>query len=454
MNEKHDHAPLIFPDNFLWGTATSAHQVEGENIHSDWWEWEFQQPLNLRSGKACDEYHLYEKDFDLAKKLNTNAHRLSIEWARIEPEEGKFDEGEIKHYVQVLKALKRRGFIVMLTLWHFTLPAWLAKKGGWANGASIKYFDRFVKRVVPELAQNVNFWITLNEPSVYAYMAYLVGSWPPQKKSNLSSLIVTWNLAQAHKKAYSTLHSLVKDAKVGIAHNVQSFEPYHKHSFAEQILVALSDLLTNHLFYFLTKSYHDFLGINYYFHHRFRHQGGILPKVSEVSEEYRDVSDLGWEVYPEGIFDVLTDLSNHLPIFITECGIASTNDDRRSRFLIHYLQEVYRAIQAGVKVKGFFYWSLIDNFEWHRGFEPRFGLIEVDYATQQRSLRPSAYVYSEIIRRNGIPHAYLRLLGHTVKAEEVLCHGHDGPKALCEHLVNSRYPDFSKAIDFKSVSLK
>lgn len=171
---------------------------------------------------------------------------------------------------------------------------------------------------------------------------------------------------------------------------------------------------------FFTKGFHDFLGINYYFNRRLSTpHGAHIPKVVDVQKE-REVSDLGWEIFPEGIFDVLTDLSGDIPIYITECGIASTNDDRRIRFLIHYLQEVYRAIESGADIRGFFYWSLIDNFEWHLGFTPRFGLVEIDYSTQKRTPRPSSFVFKEIIEANGIPHSLLRFLGHTVDAKEVL----------------------------------
>lgn len=416
---KHDHRCLDFPEGFLWGTATSAFQVEGNNINSDWWEWEQKaKPIGMRSGKAADQYHLYEKDFDLAKSLNNNAHRLSIEWSRIEPTEGEFNQEEIEHYKKVLKSLKDRDIKIMLTLWHFSNPAWFAKKGGWTNLKAPYYFERFVKKIVPEIEEYVDFWITLNEPGIYTFMGYLggdeVGPWPPAKNSKLQAMLVTWNLARAHKTAYKALKQLSKKP-VGIAQNVQSFGTFHKHSFLEQLTAMFSDITANHSFYFLTKGYHDFLGLNYYFNRRFNvKEGSFIPKMVEVSgdNKVKDVSDLGWEVYPEGMFDVLTDLSDGLPIYITECGIASTNDDRRTRFLINYLQEVYRAIQAGVKVKGFFYWSLIDNLELHRGFDPRFGLIEVDYKTQKRTPRPSSEVYAEIAKHNAVPHEILKLLGH------------------------------------------
>lgn len=417
LKEKHDHQTLKFPQGFLWGAATSAHQVEGNNIYNDWWNWEQNlKPSHLRSGLACDQYHLYEQDFDLIKSLNHNAHRLSIEWSRIEPKEGEYNFAEIEHYVKLLKYLKKLNLKVMLTLWHFTLPQWVADQGGWENGQTVKYFDRFLRRIVPEIEGYVDFWITLNEPGVYIYETYIERVWPHAKKSLIGQIKTYLNLASAHRKAYKFLRSTGKP--VGIAQNIMSFEPYHKHSIMEQMAVVLNDIFTNHFFYFLTRGTHDFLGINYYFHARLRHES-LLPQTDQMPQTH-DISDMGWEVYPEGIFDVLTDLSDDLPIYITECGIASTNDDRRNRFLVAYLQEVARAIKSGVNVRGFFYWSLIDNFEWHLGFKPRFGLVEVDYDTQKRHIRPSALTFAEIIAANGIPHTLMRFLGHTVTAEEVL----------------------------------
>lgn len=421
---KHDHKTLEFPDGFLWGSGTSAHQVEGNNIYNDWWAWEQTQTEDHRSGKAADQYNLYEQDFTLAKSLSHNSHRLSIEWSRIEPKKGQYDQSAIDHYVSVLQFLKAKNMTVMLTLWHFTQPKWAADEGGWESSKMADYFNKFVEKVVPELKNYVDLWITLNEPEIYTFMAYLggddVGSFPPAKKNKLTSLKVTWHLARAHKKAFKTIHQLVPNAKVGIAQNISSFEASHKHSFLEMFSVIISDRITNHSFYFLTKGYHDFLGLNYYFNYRLNLKKGFIPEVVNPQDSKKNVSDLGWEIYPEGLFSILTDLSDGLPIYITEVGIASTNDDRRTRFLIEYLQEVYRAIKSGVNVKGFFYWSLIDNFEWHRGFDPRFGLVEIDYPTQTRTPRPSAYVYSEIIKHNGIPHDLLKLLGHGIKVEEVL----------------------------------
>lgn len=421
LKGKHDHNTLQFPNGFLWGSATSAHQVEGNNIQSDWWEWEqTHQPPEKRSGAACDQYNLFEQDFDLIKSLNHNAHRLSIEWSRIEPKEGEYSFEAIEHYQKVLKGLKDRGITVMLTLWHFTLPKWVADKGGWENSATVGYFEKFVKKIVPEISEYVDLWVTLNEPGVYIYETYIERAWPRAKRSWIGQIKSFLNLASAHRKVYKYLHSIFPAGKpVGIANNLLSFSSYHKHSLKEQLSVYFNDLFVNHLFYMLTKGTHDFLGINYYFHVRIKSENLITQNIG-MEKQTHEVSDLGWEVYPEGIFEVLTDLADDVPIYITECGIASTNDDRRNRFLISYLQEVARAIKSGVNVRGFFYWSLIDNFEWHLGFEPRFGLVEVDYKTEERHIRPSALVYTDIIQHNGIPHSLLRFIGHTVQAEEVL----------------------------------
>ncbi len=420
---KHEHACLLFPPGFLWGASTSAYQVEGDNVNSDWWAWEQNLPEKRRSGQGANHYELYKLDFNLAKDLGHNAHRLSLEWSRIEPTEGVFDLEVIDHYKNVLMALKERGLTVMLTLWHFTIPEWFAKKGGFENASNLKYFERFVKRVVPELKGSVDLWITLNEPGVYAFEAYLVGAWPPQKKSKTTTIKVYWNLAQAHKIAYKIIHDEVgKTAKVGISNNVGTFQALHRHSLREDFAEYMLDNL-NHIFYKLTGiRTHDFFGLNYYFNQYVSFdKAGIFPHLVDISTTKKAVSDMGWEIYPQGIFDILMDFSDyHKPIYITENGIASLNDDRRVRFLIAYLQEIYHAIAAGADVRGYFYWSLIDNFEWADGYTPRFGLIEIDYKTLERTIRPSAYVYEEIVRKNALCHPLLKLLGHSVKVKDVI----------------------------------
>lgn len=422
---RHDHDTLKFPDKFLWGAATSAFQVEGNNIHSDWWEWEqTNQPESHRSGLAADQYNLFEEDFKLAKDLGHNAHRLSLEWSRIEPKPGEFDLSEIEHYKTVLKSLKDKGLTVMLTLHHFSNPAWFAKKGGWTSIWAPYRFNRFVKRVVPELKDYVDLWVTINEPAIYANSGYIGAQFPPQKRNNYwLAFLVQLNMARAHNKAYKFIHKVIPNAQVGIANPVQSFDIIHKHSIREHLAEVLADFFSNHLFYLLTgMNTQDFIGLNYYANWYIgRDKDRFLPSLVDVAKtKPEEVSDLGWEIHPEGIFDVIMDFAGKKPIYITENGIATANDDRRVRFLLSYLKEVYHAIQLGAPVKGYFYWSLIDNMELHRGFELRFGLVEVDFKTQERKVRPSAHVYKEIIKNNGLPHKLLKLLGHGIRVEEVI----------------------------------
>jgi beta-glucosidase len=421
--EKHHHEKLEFPEGFLWGASTSSYQVEGENSNTDWWEWERKSPNIQNSELAADQYNKYSEDFALAKSLGHNAHRLSIEWARIEPEEGVFSEEALEHYQLVLKNLKDQGISVMLTIHHFTNPLWFSKRGGWEDSKAPFYFERLVKKVVPYLKDYVDLWVTINEPSVYAFCSYTIGVWPPQVKSKWRAFWVFWHMIAAHKKAYKVIHKLIPNAKVGVAHNISSFSQFHKHSIREGLAVWVADVINNHsLYIFSSKKYHDFLGLNYYFNRYISFNGeSKLPQVVDINVTKKDVSDMGWEIRPEGIFDAMMDFSDyHLPIYITENGLASTNDDRRCRFLISYLKEIYHAISSGANIRGYFHWSLIDNFEWADGYNPRFGLIEIDFKTQRRTPRPSAYVYREIIRNNGIPHDLLIFQGHNIKAKDVV----------------------------------
>ncbi|MCM8796258.1 MAG: family 1 glycosylhydrolase, partial [Candidatus Omnitrophica bacterium] len=219
-----------FPQNFLWGAATSAYQVEGNNIYSDWWEWERRIGLKEVSKEACRHYDLYKQDFDLAKNLNHNAHRLSIEWSRVEPRKDKFLDKEIDHYLEVVRCLREYGMEPIITLHHFTNPFWFAQCGGWQEKFAIDYFLDYVKRLVEALAKTVRYWITFNEPLVYVYHAYILGLWPPQEKSILKAMRVIENLICAHLKSYKLIHKIYKQKKlsspyVSIAKNMQYFMP-------------------------------------------------------------------------------------------------------------------------------------------------------------------------------------------------------------------------------------
>ncbi|HUT96436.1 MAG TPA: glycoside hydrolase family 1 protein [Candidatus Paceibacterota bacterium] len=370
---------LKFPENFYWGTATSAYQVEG-GIKNDW----SMIGKKFDAGIACDHYHKFEEDFDLAKSLNNNAHRFSIEWARIEPEEGKFDQKEIEHYRKVILALKERGLEPFMTLYHWTLPIWFVEKGGWLNEDAPKDFGRFVGKIVSEYKDLVKFWITLNEPdNVYAVLSFLIGKWPPFIKNWFKFRRVCKQLIITHKEIYELIHKISPDAFVGIAQNYTHFKGFLK----------ILNTFWNQKFLNKIENHHDFIGLNYYFHHS-------LSEILKLSHRKR--TDIGWEIYPEGIYHVLKDFKKYnKPIYITENGLADAKDEKRTKFIIEHLKWVYKAIEEGVDVRGYFHWSLLDNFEWDKGFEPRFGLIEIDYKTFQRIPRPSSRVYAEICKNNG-----------------------------------------------------
>lgn len=358
---------------FLYGSSTSSHQVEGNNVHNDWWQAEQIKKVPFKSGEACDQYHRFAEDFGLAKQLGHTAHRLSLEWSRIEPVEGQWNYKALEHYRVVLEELKKQGLVPFVTLHHFTNPKWFAERGGWEKSDSVELFMRYVKIVAEQFQDLVDFWIPINESNVYVGKGFVQGEWPPFKKNKLSAWRVTRNLLKAHRQAYTLIHRIDKHAEVGSAHSIIYF-PESK----------LLNKLYNHYFLKKINNYSDFIGLNYYF--------------SSQKEWDGPVSALNWSINPNGLKKVLLDMKMYnKPIYITENGIATNKDQERAEFIRSHLRAIEQAQAEGVDVRGYFYWALLDNFEWAEGFKPRFGLIEVDYATQERRIRPSALVYKAII---------------------------------------------------------
>jgi beta-glucosidase len=408
MNGQEEETKIQLPEGFLLGAAASAHQVEGDNFHNDWWHYE-QEGRLPKSGKAADHYNRYEEDFVLAQKIGLNAMRISIEWSRIEPLEGRWDKTAIEHYRKVLKSMKERGLVRMATLHHFTLPMWLAEKGGFETSAGSGAFARFCWFVAKNLGEEVDLWVTLNEPEIYAGQGYKNGSWPPFKKNFFLFLKVTSNLIKAHKQAYSAIRQAIPGAKIGIAKNSVYFEPFRKNNFLDRLVVFFADWFGNHYFLNRVKNHLDFIGLNYYFYHSLRFKfptssvdmnyNFMVNRPTDPPEVMR--SDMGWRTFPEGIYHVLKNLKKYsFPVYITENGIANARDDMRKDFIREHLYWALKAKEEGVDLKGYFYWSLTDNFEWADGFGPLFGLFEVNYETQERKLRASAEVFKEI-KTNG-----------------------------------------------------
>jgi len=424
MSEK---ITLEFPDGFLWGASTSAHQVEGGNTN-DWSEWEkknaerlaneaknkyakWQQnkfpemfePENYISGRATDHYNRYEEDFDIAKSLGHNAHRLSIEWSRIEPEEGKFDEKEIEHYREVIKALRVRGIEPFVTLWHWTDPLWVSAQGGWENKKTISDFVKYTERMLEEFKDLVEIWQPLNEPGTYIGMGYVQGDFPPQVISLRRANNAFKNLMEAYRQSYKAIKGISPDAMVGMSHYAIKIIPY-KNKLINKIVSKIADYIRNWRFLNSINKTNDFIGIQYYhidvFNFSWKNRRwGWLPIELKNLGEY--TSDMNWDIYPEGMYDLLMRAAKYnKPIYITENGIANADDKQREKFIKANLYWIHKAIREGVDVRGYFYWSLLDNFEWDKGFWPRFGLVEVDYKTMKRTIRPSAYKYAEVCKTN------------------------------------------------------
>ncbi len=377
---------LYFPKGFLWGTSTSAYQVEGGIEDCDW-------SKKFPAGKACDHYNRYEEDFDLLERLNQNAHRFSIEWSRVQPKEGEFNEFAINHYREVLNSLKRRGIKAMVTLHHFTSPVWFV---GWDNPKSVSSFTLFAERMFKEYGDLVDFWITINEPSTYCSKGFLAGDRPPFKKGIFAFKRAIKNQILAHKEIFELFHQINGKARVGVAKEMNFFEPKNESSFLDKMSKFLADYFWNEYFVNKIEKHLDFIGLNYYFHNRIKFPCNYKGKGKVVS-------DLGWEIYPEGIYHVLLEMGEYgLPIYITENGLADKEDVLRRDFIKDHLAWAHRAIEEGVDVRGYFHWSLIDNFEWDKGFWPRFGLVEVDRESLERRLRPSSEYYAQICKNNYI----------------------------------------------------
>lgn len=411
---------LRFPEKFLWGAATSSHQVEG-HTHNDWSEWEKQNaerlareahrhfsrfpswsfsqpeaenPANYISGDACNHYNRFREDFDIARSLHHNAHRFSIEWSRIEPNEGVFDERAIKHYQDVVTALRERGVEPFITLWHWTLPLWLSEKGGVSHRDFPMLFERYTRTVVQALGKDVQFWITLNEFEVCASFGYLLGIWPPQKKGVFTYYRVLRHLIAAHKRAYIIIKKLFPAAHIGIAKHQVTFQVLRP-TIINFVLRNIGHYFWNKWFLNRIKKYQNFIGLNYY--HRNVVDNGFNKNPNER------VTDFGWEFYPEGLYQALIELKLYQkPIYITENGLADTQDAMRAEFITKSIVAMHRAITDGADVRGYLHWSLLDNFEWDKGYWLRFGLIHIDRTTQKRTVRPSALVYANIAETNQI----------------------------------------------------
>lgn len=400
---------MTIPKNFLWGAATAAYQVEGGIENNDWSKAAREGRVPV-CGLACDHYHRYEQDFDLAKELGHNAHRLSVEWSRIEPVFGQFDPAAIQHYRAVLEALRDRGITPFVTLWHFTLPLWFSERGGFESKDAPVIFARYAAYVVNELGDLCQDFATINEPNVYAGHGWLYGVWPPFKKAGIPALAASkgdgtdqqgraavslrhlWtyhhvvrNLIDAHKSAYVAIKAVRPEVRVSVVKHVRVFTSDNRPW--NELAASIMRFLQTNYFMNAVANYLDEIGLNYY-------QWTAFGKNTLSTKR----TDIGWYIRPHGLYEAIKQLAPYdKPIYIAEAGLADESDSERGDYIKSQIEAMERALAEGVTIRAHLYWSLLDNYEWALGFKKRFGLIAVNYETQERTIRPSAYVYKDII---------------------------------------------------------
>tara|TARA_B100001029_G_C15063817_1_gene461352 strand:- start:1582 stop:2979 length:1398 start_codon:yes stop_codon:yes gene_type:complete len=423
---------IKFPQNFIWGTATAAHQIEG-NCTNNWSEFEKGYKENnepnikdrQKSGLACDSWNRYKEDINLIKEIGVSHYRFSIEWSKIQPNENEINHIAINHYHKMINSLIENNITPVITLYHFTHPIWFDRKGAFEKKTNIQYFVKFCKIVFNEFSSKVSLWCTINEPAVMTSMGYFSGEFPPGKKDSQLCAVVLSNLLNAHVEVYHSLKILKngKNVQIGIVKNINHFDPWKRWNILDWVVTWAVNKFFNYstLEFFRTGNFNvklpglmwysdmnelainanDFIGLNYYSHNylkfnwSFKEPFIVKYKVDDI------MTDMPYSIYGEGLYRAIQDISIlNLPIFITENGIADAKDDRRELFIKRYLYSVSEAIKDGYDVRGYFYWSLLDNFEWAFGYDMKFGLYKVDFKTQERKLRKGSQPFKKIITMN------------------------------------------------------
>lgn len=416
---------LHFPKGFLWGTATAAHQIEGGNKNNQWWLWE-QLPGKIKNGDtsehACEHWSKWKEDFNLITEINNNAYRMSLEWSRIVPEPNIINQEALSQYRTMIETLVKENITPFVTLHHFTEPIWWNKEGSLLNKkkSHLDHFKFYVETVANAFSNLPIIWNTINEADIVASIGYFIGSFPPGTKSIRKSIKALNTLLMMHGIAYETIKKISPESKVGMVKNMVYAQPYNKKSLLDKLLCKFVDyslngatlraMRTGKLYTSIwrskkmLKNSFDFIGLNYY---NYALVSRKLPDLNMIAQPETDTKYLcegiGWEPYPDGLLFNLRRLKKEFPntpIYITENGIGTNNDEWRQKYLVHHLMRVHQAIQEGIDVRGFFEWSLMDNFEWAEGYMSKFGLFGVDFKTQERIKHKSATLYSEIAKSN------------------------------------------------------
>ena len=406
-----------FPGGFLWGTATAAHQVEGGNTSSDLWllemapESTFAEP----SGDACDHYHRYEHDIALLAGLGFSTYRFSIEWARIEPEEGFFSQAALDHYRRMIAACHAARVTPMVTFHHFTAPLWFTRDGGWEDAKSVDRFARYCEKAGAALGDLIPFACTINEANIPVMMTLMreggnPGSWKrPKSFAEVARLCggtaeklapyllcnghaTVPNLIAAHRKSYDVLKAHVK-GQVGITLSLNEFQAEP----GGEALRDMADQIINVQFLDAARG-DDFVGVQTYTRARFGPKGMMgVPNGAERTQ-------MQYEFYPQALEATIRQAAriSGCPVIVTENGIGTEDDTRRIAYTETALEGVLRCLHDGIDMRGYIHWSLLDNYEWLEGYRPKFGLVEVDRVTQARKPKPSAYWLGGIARKNAM----------------------------------------------------
>ncbi|MCS6908965.1 MAG: family 1 glycosylhydrolase [Anaerolineales bacterium] len=420
-----------FPDSFLWGTATSGYQVEGQSTNTDFWRWE-QLPGRIaqghKSGRACDwwEGGRWREDFDRAANDGHSAHRLSVEWSRVQPAPDRWDDAALDYYRQMVRGLRERGLTPLVTLHHFVNPLWVAdtQRNLWESAEIVLLFAAYVRKVVGALGEFVNLWATINEPNVYMVFGWVNGIFPPGKKSIFAAMRVAANLLRAHAAAYCVIHELQPQALVGLPIHFRPIFPAHPDFWPDRWVAQTQFNLFSSLFPDAVRTGRlrqvlrpslpipeakgtlDYFALNYYSADVTRfdltNPRELFGRRSFPTDAEPDSSGL-YASCPLGFYEALKWARGlRLPIYVTENGIGDETDGLRRRYLVTHLRQLWRAVNFNWNVRGYFHWSLVDNFEWERGWTHRFGLYALDTETQVRTPRPSARLYAEICKSRAL----------------------------------------------------
>ncbi len=387
---------ITFPEGFIWGSATAAHQIEGGNVNNDWWAWEHNPGSGCAasSGDACDSWHRWADDVNLVADLGLNAYRFSLEWSRIEPAEGEWSLASLDHYRRICAACHERGIEPVVTFHHFTTPLWLTGRGGWEAADAPDAFGRFVEHATAHLGDLVGRACTLNEPNVIGVMGYTMGMFPPGVKDDFGRHIaVNESMVRAHRIAVDALRSGPGTFPVGLT---LSMAELRADEGGREVRDAAEEVLENT--FLRATAGDDFIGVQCYTRMHFGAKG-----LSD-NEPGVPLTQMGYEYWPQVVEYTVrrTAAFTGLPVIVTENGIAADDDRQRIAYVAEALRGVRRCLDDGIDVRGYFVWSLLDNFEWTLGYGPKFGICAVDPVTFDRLPKPSATWFGQVARTNAL----------------------------------------------------